>query len=243
MNYFNYFSEIEELFIRRRGRNLLLSPLDWALIESWQEREVPLHVILSGIESIFDSLDKQPAARKRTVKSLLYCKEEIEARYAEWLERQVGRNGAAKNQNAAIRSKETDNENPNPPSKSGLFSDEAIAAHLEKISLEIKAAREKADGDFQKNLSEVSQRLAELTAKKSHTAEKLEESLEQLDARIDESLLRNFEVENLKSGVEKQIASYKTKMEAEVYRRTFDLMLLKRLREQANIPRLSLFYL
>jgi hypothetical protein len=45
MNYFNYFSEIEELFIRRRGRNLLLSPLDWALIESWQEREVPLHII------------------------------------------------------------------------------------------------------------------------------------------------------------------------------------------------------
>lgn len=241
MNYFNYFSEIEELFIRRRGRNLLLSPLDWALIESWQEREVPLHVILSGIESVFDSVDKQPA-RRRTVKSLLYCKEEIEAGYAEWLERQVGKNGAAKNREAATESKSADNEISNPLPKSGLFSDEAIAAHLERISLEIKAARAKAAGDFQKKLSEISHRLAELRGK-THTAEKLEESLEQLDALIDQSLLKNFETEKLKVEIEKQIASYKPKMEREVYRRTFDLMLLKRLREQADIPRLSLFYL
>jgi hypothetical protein len=47
----------------------------------------------------------------------------------------------------------------------------------------------------------------------------------------------------LKGEIEKQIAAYKNKMEREVYRRTFDLMLLKRLRERAAIPRLSLFYL
>ena len=89
MNYYNYFTEIEETFIRRRGKNLLLSPLDWALIESWQERQLPLHIILRGIEKVFDLIDKQPN-RKRSVKSLLYCKEEIEAQFAEWLESQVG---------------------------------------------------------------------------------------------------------------------------------------------------------
>ena len=93
MNYYNYFTEIEETFIRRRGRNLLLSPLDWALIENWQEREVPLHIILRGIETVFDGIDKQPA-RRRSVKSLFYCKEEIEAQYAEWLEMQTGKNGS-----------------------------------------------------------------------------------------------------------------------------------------------------
>ena len=51
LNYYNYFTEIEETFIRRRGKNLLLSPLDWALIESWQEREVPLSVVLRGIDA------------------------------------------------------------------------------------------------------------------------------------------------------------------------------------------------
>ena len=85
MNYYNYFSEIEETFIRRRGRNLLLSPLDWALIETWQERGIPLRIVLRGIEKVFDGVDKQ-TAQKRTVKSLIYCREEIEAQYAEWLE-------------------------------------------------------------------------------------------------------------------------------------------------------------
>ena len=240
MNYYNYFSEIEELFVRRRGRNLLLSPLDWALIETWQEREVPLHIILRGIERVFDGVDKQPA-KKRTVKSLLYCKEEIEAQYAEWLERQVGKNGARENHSSKVENQSFDAEESSAP-KSELFSGEAIAAHLEKVSLDIKSAQSKVKGPLQVTLATVFNRLAELRGK-SHTAEKLEDSLEKLDALIDESVLRVFETERLKGEIEKQIASYKNKMEADVYQRTFDLMLLKRLREQAEIPRLSLFYL
>ena len=37
LNYFNYFTEIEERFQQRRGALLLLSTLDWALIETWRE--------------------------------------------------------------------------------------------------------------------------------------------------------------------------------------------------------------
>ncbi|MEK7723812.1 MAG: hypothetical protein AAB336_05655, partial [Acidobacteriota bacterium] len=64
MNYFNYFSEIEETFIRRRGKNLFLSPLDWALMETWQEREVPIHIVLRAIEKVFDNYEK--SSKKRT---------------------------------------------------------------------------------------------------------------------------------------------------------------------------------
>src|SRR5437870_4315069 len=88
LNYFSYFSEIEDTFIRRRGKHLMLSPMDWALIESWKERGVPLHVALRGIEHSFDSYESKK--RKRSVKSLLYCQEEVEAQYAEWLESRVG---------------------------------------------------------------------------------------------------------------------------------------------------------
>jgi hypothetical protein len=242
LNYYNYFSEIEQLFIRRRGRNLLLSPLDWALIESWQEREVPLHIIVRGIEKVFDAADKTPN-KKRTIKSLLYCKEEIEAQFAEWLESQVGR---GKSRQSAVGVQQSDAniqtiEKANV-SQSDLFPDEAIAAHLERVSDELKHAINKAEGDWRKALEIVSNRLTALR-QKPETAENLEESLEKLDALIDENLLCNFEIETLKPEIEKQIASYKNKMETEVYRRTFDLMLLKRLREQAEIPRLSLFYL
>ena len=88
MNYFSYFSEIEDTFVRRRGKHLMLSPIDWALIESWKERGVPLHVTLRAIEHAFDSYEAKK--RKRSVKSLLYCQEEVEAQYAEWLETRVG---------------------------------------------------------------------------------------------------------------------------------------------------------
>ena len=240
MNYFNYFSEIEELFIRRRGRNLLLSPLDWALIESWQEREVPLHIILRGIERIFDNNDKQPN-KKRTVKSLLYCKEEIEAQFAEWLESQVGRE---QSRQAAVGAAETNVQTVEKSnvSQSDMFPDDAVAAHLERISDELQNAIAKAESDWRKILETVFNRLMVLR-QTPETAENLEESLEKLDTLIDENILLNFETAALKPEVEKQIAAYKNKMETDVYRRTFDLMLLKRLREQAEIPRLSLFYL
>src|SRR2546427_9004959 len=36
-NYFNYFTEIEEYFWKKRGAHLLVSPLDWAIMEAWQK--------------------------------------------------------------------------------------------------------------------------------------------------------------------------------------------------------------
>lgn len=237
LNYYNYFTEIEETFIRRRGKNLLLSPLDWALIESWQEREVPLHIVLRGIERVFDTIDKQPA-RKRSVKSLFYCKEEIEAQFAEWLETQVGKNGAELEPQTAL------SENgANGAAHGELFAPDAIAGHLESVSAELaRAAGKTQNAELRETLTRVLGRLAEL-AEKFETAEKLEESLEKLDALLDESLLKQAEASPLKAETEKNLASYRGKMDAEVYRRTFDLMILKSLREQAEIPRLSLFYL
>jgi len=90
LNYFNYYTEIEETFVRRRGKNLFLSPLDWALMEVWQERGIPLHIVIRSIESVFDVFDKQPPGT-RTIKSLFYCRDEIEAQYTEWLAAQAGK--------------------------------------------------------------------------------------------------------------------------------------------------------
>ena len=236
MNYYNYFTEIEETFIRRRGKNLLLSPLDWALIESWQEREVPLHIILRGIEQVFDTIDKQPN-RKRSVKSLLYCKEEIEAQFAEWLESQVGASAAAGSESQIAGFNDE-----NSSVKHELFSAEAIKDHLQNVTDELEIAKQKAGERSVETIERVLQRLAELRESRL-PAEKLEESLEKLDALIDEMLLQTSDIEHLKAETEKNLASYRGKMEAEVFQRTFDLMILKKLREAAEIPRLSLFYL
>jgi hypothetical protein len=75
-NYFNYFTEIEEHFQRRRGTTLLLSTLDWALIETWKEANIPLQAVLRGIDAAFDAYDRKPS-KTRKVNSLAFCSQEV----------------------------------------------------------------------------------------------------------------------------------------------------------------------
>src|ERR1700761_9738151 len=79
-NYFNYFTEIEEHFQRRRGSLLLLSTLDWALIEMWREAGVPLEAVLQGIDDAFDKYDQRSqktAGRVRKVNGLAWCAQAV----------------------------------------------------------------------------------------------------------------------------------------------------------------------
>src|SRR5215813_1567759 len=101
MNYFNYFTEIEEEFVKRRGSHMLVSPLDWTLIETWKRRGIPLHIVLRGINSSFDGYD-QRLNRGRKVNSLFFCQQEVEALFQEYAESRVGAvhndgNGAPQN--------------------------------------------------------------------------------------------------------------------------------------------------
>ncbi|MGB7067880.1 MAG: hypothetical protein WBD22_00105 [Pyrinomonadaceae bacterium] len=228
MNYYNYFTEIEETFIRRRGRNLLLSPLDWALIEDWQERKIPLHVAIRSIESVFDVYDKQPVGT-RSIKSLFYCREEVESQFAEWTKMQVGRDASEE----AIGSSDA---------ASDTFSEDAITSHLDNVTNRLMAAADGSEDGVRSAIERVLERLAELRQSRESN-EHLEQSLEHLDAVIDESLLKSQQVLAAAKIVTSQMSAYKVRMDAEAYRRTFDLMVIKRLREQADVPRLSLYYL
>src|SRR5262249_13845217 len=71
-----YFSEIEEHFQRRRGGALLLSTLDWALIEIWKDAGIPLEAVLRGIDAAFDRYDRRPSKTKK-VNSIAYCTQEV----------------------------------------------------------------------------------------------------------------------------------------------------------------------
>src|SRR5271157_6047563 len=73
-NYFNYFTEIEEYFWQKRGAHLLVSPLDWAIVETWQKAGIPLSAVLKGIDRAFESYARSKrAAGGRQLKSLTYC--------------------------------------------------------------------------------------------------------------------------------------------------------------------------
>ena len=88
-NYFNYFTEIEDHFQRRRGGILLLSTLDWALIETWKDAGIPLEAALRGVDSAFDKYDQRPS-KTRKVNSLAYCAQEVLAAAEDMKEAVVG---------------------------------------------------------------------------------------------------------------------------------------------------------
>ncbi|MCA1629159.1 MAG: hypothetical protein LC785_14105 [Acidobacteria bacterium] len=262
MNYFNYFTEIEDAFIRRRGKHLLLSPMDWALIESWKSMGVPLHVALRGVEKSFDSYEAKP--RRRSVKSLLYCQEEVEAQFAEWRDRQTGAHadagdaaagdGAAANGGGGAKSKGKggggESEGDGLP-----FPREAIAAHLASSRAETLSAREArlakdGEDELTETLARAADRLEGLerdfAAAARPDAELLEGALCDLEAMLDRaarSAVEPARIEARRREAEEQLKPYRARMERGVYEQTRDNLIAKYLREECGVPRLSLFYL
>jgi len=84
LNYFNYFTEIEQFYQTRRESFTLLSTLDWVLIENWKEQGVPLDSVLKGIDLAF-------SRAKRKINSLAYCIKAVEEIIEEQKENRVER--------------------------------------------------------------------------------------------------------------------------------------------------------
>jgi len=235
LNYFNYFTEIEDAFVRRRGKHLFLSPMDWALMETWKQQGIPLHIVLRGVEKSFDSYEAKP--RKRTVKTLLYCQEEVEAQFAEWVESHVGSGGD---------SPESETESDRTP-----FSFAAITEHLERSrnALSELAKSRTQEDDLSEALTRAIALLVDIetdfASSTTLDTRKLEDSLTGLERMLNDSMfsvVSSTAMEELKNGIKEQLKPYRSQMEAAVYKQTFDNLLLKGLREQFGMPRLSLFY-
>jgi hypothetical protein len=232
LNHFDYFTEIENAFVRRRGRHLLLSPVDWALIEEWEKEGIPLKIVLATIDDIFDQVEADPK-RSGSVRTLSYCKNAVESRYRSWMESQVGGGKPSK-----FNAPENGSEEP------------ALAAPGERIELSETAVRLESiasgsTGAFRTALEDAAARLREL-ASAGTADDAVEEELESLDEAIDEAILANTGERDMKALREKvaaEIGPRPAAMDEETYSRTESLLVRKRLREASGIPRLGLFYL
>ena len=203
-------------------------------METWKQQGIPLHVVLRGVEKSFDSFESKP--RKRTVKSLLYCQEEVEAQFAEWVEARVGSSPQPK---AATDSDKTP------------FSFATISEHLQRSRetlSELADARKQKD-DFCEALRRATALLAEIEKDFVNDARfdtrKLEDSLTGLERMLSDAMFVVVvpkALEDLKNEVKEQLKPYRSQMETAVYNQTFNNLLLKRLREKFGVPRLSLFY-
>lgn len=246
MNYFNYFTEIEDTFVRRRGKHVLLSPLDWALIENWKEKGVPLHIALNGIERSFDSYEAKP--RKRSVKSLLYCQEEVEAQYAEWLESQVGAQAEENSNGDGATAQPIDDDAGLPFPRADIL--KHLLSARERLLQICEHRKETRPDSLCDTLARAAAHLERLekdfARARRPRAEQLETSLTSLEKLLDETLRTSMTDEELataRAATAAQLQPYRSRMERHTYEQTFDNLLMKRLRDQYELPRLSLFYL
>ncbi len=235
MNYYNYFTEIEDLFVKRRGKHLHLSSLDWALMETWKEIGIPLHIVLRGVEKSFDSYESRP--RKRSVKTLFYCQEEVEAQFGEWVESRVGASPVAENSEAE-------------PDKTP-FSFAAISEHLQRCRNDLVelAKLRKSDDEFSEALMRAANLLGDIErdflSGATLDTRRLEDSLTVLERMLNDSMLAVVSADALKElqkEIKDQLKPYRSQMEESAYKQTFENLLMKSLRDQFSVPRLSLFY-
>ena len=220
-NYINYFTEIEEHFQRRRGSILLLSTLDWALIDTWREAGVPLAAVLRGIDAAFDKYEaRQTKARMRKVNGLAWCAQAVMEAVEAMQEAAVG--GAPLQTEAA-----------------GLER-ERIAQHLRGAATTFTCAASIIPG-----LREIAERLEQL-AQQSLTNEELERHLSALEEKLFALLLTQTpaeELERMRELAARELAPYRSRMQAVQIRQIEQQFLRRRLLERYELPRISLFYM
>jgi glycine/D-amino acid oxidase-like deaminating enzyme len=235
-NYFNYFTEIEERFLHRRGGGLLLSTLDWALIETWKDAGIPLPAVLRGIDEAFDRFEQRPA-KTRKVNSLAYCSQLVLAAAEDMKEAMVG----------AANSTES-----SKPSAGQGFEPEVVAAFLRKNASQLEATNLPHSGgisaraivlDTAKTLHQLAE---EAEKSRASRLQELERHLTVLEEKLFAALLASTpdgEVVTVRAEADRDLAPYRSKMSGAQIDQLQKQYVHKRLIEKYRLPRLSLFYM
>ena len=230
-NYFNYFTEIEERFQQRRGSILLLSTLDWALIETWQEAGIPLEAVLRGMDAAFDKYEaRQKRGRMRRVNGLAWCAQAVMQAAEEMHEAAAGAGHAAK-----------------ASTESG-FEQERIAAHLETAAAALDGATvaPEACAATAKRLRELASEVRSAENSRTVDVEALERSLTVLEEKLFATLTAAAPEDllvGLKEHAARELAPYRSRMGAVQLRQVEHQFVQKQLLVHYALPRLSLFYM
>ncbi len=232
-NYFNYFTEIEERFQQRRGAILLLSTLDWALIETWHDAGIPLEAALRGIDTAFDKYEsRQKRGRMRRVNGLAWCSQAVMEAAEELREASAGTATASTTQD-----------------ESG-FEHERVALHVEgaAIALEASTIAHEACAATAARLRELATEAR--SAKPGTTAAREMEAFERVLTVLEEKLYAALTAAApeellvaLKEHAARELAPYRSRMGAVQLRQVEHQFVQKQLLVHYSLPRLSLFYM
>jgi hypothetical protein len=227
-NYFNYYTEIEQHFCRRRGTLITVSTLDWALMTTWKDAGIPLEAVLRGIDDAFDKYERRPSKTQK-INGLAWCAQAVLTAAEEMKEAAVGaqpvRSGSALGlQQEEIAQFFTANAQKLRQVKSGpavTLVAEECAVTLTDLALTLATATNLRLEDLERRLTVMEEKLlAALTMTASEN-----------------------ELFTLRTEADREIAPYRSKMPGPQIEQLQKQFIHKRLMEKAKIPRLSLFYL
>ena len=217
-NYFNYFTEIEEHFVRLRGRNLLISPLDWCLIELWKDTQIPLHVVLRGIDRSLESNSKR---RKRSPSTLFYCHPAVMEAFEEYQEAMLGSEGEDFDAGLEV--------------ESGL-SKAQLLDHLDGLTARLKQRENPA---FERALSRLAALSEESEARGEVDFPELDRELQQIASTLVWDLqecLKKDELKRVKAECRKELKVYRKHVSKEVFEQLLAKQLEKKLSERFELP-------
>jgi hypothetical protein len=237
MNYYNYFTEIEEHFVKRRGKHLLISPMDWALIATWRDAGVPLQVALRGIDIAMDGFLARKGSGNARVNSLCYCHDTVMSEYSSHLESRVGESPANAPQEA--RDKEE-------MGKTEVLS--FVSARI--VEIKELPAKQYFSGTSIEALNRISGRLEEIL-ENVKTASRLDSEALERDLQILDNLLiselrscvSHEQMTEWESEAKTELKIYRKQLSRETYERIRSNYLSKKVRQRFEIGELSLFQL
>ncbi len=224
-NYFNYFTEVEEHFVRKRGKNLLVSPLDWCLIELWRDSGIPLHIVLRGIERSFESVQKR---QKRAPNTLFYCHQAILEAFEEYNQAMLGTSPQEGEAEAASVSS-------GDPSQL-----EAVLNYLQELENFLKA---NSGGVFQRSSGRVAALKSELLTAQSADFRALDCDLAQIGVMLAEALKKEMgsdKVKELRGEVRQEMKIYRKRLSKEMYARLENSYLDRKVLALHGLPEFSL---
>lgn len=210
----------------------MLSPVDWALIEEWEQRGIPLKIVLATIDEVFDQLEADPK-RAGSVRTLTYCRDAVESRYQTWKESMVG----------AAEGSAGRPEDDAPAGEKEFNADGE--RELEDLAASLRSASDGLEGPVR---MAVAAAIAEIESLKGSKAdqEEIESALDRIDGEIDSALLNSAsddEVRTLREAALFELGSRSGLMEKDVLARTTEIMVKKELRQASGIPQIGMFRL
>lgn len=222
-NYFNYFTEVEEYFSKKRSKNLLVSPLDWCLIELWKQNGIPLHIVQRGIDRSFAAAQKR---RGKSPTTLFYCHPAVLEAFEDYQRALVGSASAAHQSTS-----------PAP------FDFQQIMDHFQELR---KTLNRRSGEAFARTAGRLGSLEKEVAAQPDRDYREVDQDLNQLAAALANELRRQLpptKIQELKTEVRQELKLYRKHLSKDSYGRLRRNYLDRKVRQLYDLPEFGLLEL